>query len=439
MTTKQLTVLFVPLDGFGHINSCVGVAEQLLARGHRVVFALERAWKGKASAYRGIEEVHFTDPTRDPAHGANDHWIQYMEEFKPSFQLAPIDKYRLKALNRDLEESFLYTLMNVDDQLVEIINSLLPDAIVVDTYVTIPAVHKSAIPWVWLTSAAPLVCLPSENLPPHGTGYPTDGDRSEWTEFRQLEEAWLAPSGARFAARLQKEFGIEPPAEGVMLPSPYLNMYAYPIELDERYLQIRPLPEKWRRFEHFIRTTERSDSFSIPQSFLDGSPGQLVYVSMGSMGCACLTLMRRLIEILSRSPNRFIFSLGPYAAQLQPLPANMWGDRFVPQTAVLPLVSLVISHGGNNTTLEALYHGSPLLICPLFGDQHDNRQRVTEAGLGDGVANPYKCPPEELLEKVDRLLSDGQLRERIQTVSRRLQASKVLKRRPLPLKRLPFA
>lgn len=255
-------------------------------------------------------------------------------------------------------------------------------------------------------------------------GYPTEGDRREWEEFRQLEGDWLAPIGARFAARLEKEFAISPPAEGVMHHSPYLNMYAYPIELDAKYLQIRPLPDKWQRFDHFIRATESKDNFTIPQSFLDSSLGKLVYVSMGSMGCACLTLMRRLIETLSRSPNRFIFSLGPYAEQLQPLPSNMWGAKFVPQTVVLPLVSLVISHGGNNTCLEALYHGSPLLICPLFGDQHDNRQRVTEAGLGDGIANPYKCSPEEILQKVDRLLSDGQLRERIQNISRRLQESK---------------
>lgn len=255
-------------------------------------------------------------------------------------------------------------------------------------------------------------------------GYPTDGDRSEWTEFRHLEEEWLAPIGARFAARLEKEFAITLPAGKVMNPSPYLNMYAYPIELDARYLEIRPLPDKWQRFDHFIRINESKDNFTIPQSFLDNSLGKLVYVSMGSMGCACLTLMRRLVEILSRSPNRFIFSLGPFAEQLLPLPANMWGAKFVPQTVVLPLVSLVISHGGNNTVLESFYYGSPVLICPLFGDQHDNRQRVTEAGLGDGIANPYKCSPEEILQKVDRLLSDGQLRERIQNLSRRLHSSK---------------
>lgn len=78
----------------------------------------------------------------------------------------------------------------------------------------------------------------------------------------------------------------EPPPEGYIFhPSPYLNIYAYPEELD--YLDIRPLPEKWLRFDHFIRSSamETETVFEVPQS-LAALPGKLVYVSMGSMGCA---------------------------------------------------------------------------------------------------------------------------------------------------------
>lgn len=91
-----------------------------------------------------------------------------MQEFKKKFPLEPLEA--LKASNIELEEQFLYTLLNVDAQLTEVIQSVRPDVIVADTYVSIPAVYKSGIPWVWLTSAAPLVCLPSDDLPPHRTG-----------------------------------------------------------------------------------------------------------------------------------------------------------------------------------------------------------------------------------------------------------------------------
>lgn len=49
------TILFSPMDSHGHVNSCIGVGQVLLARGHRVVFAIDAAWKGKLAKY-GFEE-----------------------------------------------------------------------------------------------------------------------------------------------------------------------------------------------------------------------------------------------------------------------------------------------------------------------------------------------------------------------------------------------
>jgi len=212
-----------------------------------------------------------------------------------------------------------------------------------------------------------------------------------------------------------------PPGRGAN-NSPYLNIYAYPEELD--YLDIRPLPDKWQRFDHFVRLSEVDPNFKLPDELLNSNQGKLVYVSLGSMGSADLDLMKRLIEILAKSPNRFIFSLGPYHEELlKLLPHNMWGSKFMPQTQILVLVDLVITHGGNNSVLETLYFGKPMIVCPLFADQHENAQRLSELGLGHRI-NAYKCAPEDLLAKVEELLHNPQLQERLERVSHKMQQSK---------------
>ena len=177
---------------------------------------------------------------------------------------------------------------------------------------------------------------------------------------------------------MTEKYNVPPPPAGRSGHiSPYLNWYCYPEELD--YLQYRPLPPTFLRLDHLVRQTElkqlelaekRSD-FSLPEQIINGTAGKLVYVSLGSVGSTDQQLMTRLIKFLAASPNRFIFSLGPHTEELTPLldPLKMTGARFLPQTTVLPLVDLFITHGGNNSVLEALYAGVPMLVCPLFAEQ----------------------------------------------------------------------
>jgi len=113
--------------------------------------------------------------------------------------------------------------------------------------------------------------------------------------------------------------------------------------------------------------------------------------------------------------------MGPQHEVLQ-LHDNMVGAEFLPQTSILPLVDLVITHGGNNTVTESLHFGKPMIVLPLFWDQHDNAQRVQEIGLGVRL-DPYRLRGEELLGWIDRLLADQGLAVRLQGLASRLQAT----------------
>ena len=146
----------------------------------------------------------------------------------------------------------------------------------------------------------------------------------------------------------------------------------------------------------------------------------LIYVSLGSLGAAEPELMGRLVDLFGRTPHRVIMSLGPQAGQLD-LPANIYGEEFLPQPSILPLVDAVVTHGGNNTTTESFYFGKPMLVLPLFWDQHDNAQRVDELDFGHRLA-PYGFSDADFFAALDDVLTNSARRARMTAISTRLQA-----------------
>jgi len=74
--------------------------------------------------------------------------------------------------------------------------------------------------------------------------------------------------------------------------------------------------------------------------------------------------------------------------------------KSVPQAELLrragPGLALVVTHGGQNTFMEALSVGSPLVVCPGFGDQVANAKRAQALGprmaeAESGAADAASC------------------------------------------------
>jgi UDP:flavonoid glycosyltransferase YjiC (YdhE family) len=146
----------------------------------------------------------------------------------------------------------------------------------------------------------------------------------------------------------------------------------------------------------------------------------LVYLSLGSLGSADVELMRRLVAVLADTPHRYIVSKGPQHADYE-LASNMWGAEFLPQTKIVPLVDVVITHGGNNTTTEAFHFGKPMIVLPLFWDQYDNAQRMDETGFGIRLPT-YAFADADLRGAINRLLRDEELRGRMARIGAEIQA-----------------
>jgi MGT family glycosyltransferase len=224
-----------------------------------------------------------------------------------------------------------------------------------------------------------------------------------WEEFNR----WVIEQGA-------------PPLDDLEFihTSKHLNLYVYPEIAD--YVDARPLDATWHRLESSVRATD--EPFELPEVLANRpQDSALVYLSLGSLGSADVELMKRLVDVLSRSRHRFIVSKGPQHTEFE-LADNMWGAEFLPQTNVLPLVDLVITHGGNNTTTEAFHFGKPMILLPLFWDQYDNAQRVDETGYGVRL-NTYTFTEDEMHVALDRLLSDEALQAKLKESSGRIQAA----------------
>jgi UDP:flavonoid glycosyltransferase YjiC (YdhE family) len=247
-------------------------------------------------------------------------------------------------------------------------------------------------------------------LPPTFSGLALE-DRSEWEEFRVEYARQVGELQAGFS-----EFCVErgaPPLPGLEMihESPWLNLMVYPAELD--YPRSRPLGATWHNLETSVRSTD--DPWTPPER--DGRAH--VYVSLGSLGSADVPLMKRLVQTLAETPHRYIVSTGPQHAEYE-LAANMTGAEFLPQTSILPHVDAVITHGGNNTVTECMWFGKPMIVLPIFWDQHDNAQRVGETGFGLRLAT-YSHDPEQLALALDEVLGAEALRARCADAGERLR------------------
>jgi MGT family glycosyltransferase len=244
------------------------------------------------------------------------------------------------------------------------------------------------------------------NVPPTFSGLPSD-DRSEWDAYRAEYDRANRDMWRAFDEWMQS-VGAPPLPDLEFVHDGDLNLYLYPEVAD--YIDRRPLDPSWHRLDSSVRATDAP--FEVPDGLgTDDPSSKLVYLSLGSLGSADVGLMRRLVDVLGRTRHRYIVSKGPLADEYE-LPSNMWGAAQVPQTNVLPLVDLVITHGGNNTTTEAFHFGKPMVVMPLFWDQYDNAQRVHELGFGQRL-DTYGFEDDELISAVDRLLADEALHRRM--------------------------
>jgi MGT family glycosyltransferase len=419
------TIVFFPEGAFGPTNNCVGIGEVLRRAGHRVIFVIEESFAGTLEEKGFEERLMRLSPPPEVEEEPGQFWKDFIRETAPVFRKSTFDQ--LGEFMAPTWQALIDGARYVDERLVEIFDEVQPDAIVEDNVCAFPAIPASGRPWVRIVSCNPLE-VKDAGLPPPYTGLPID-DRSSWEEYRAEYGRVIDGMQGEFS-EFCVERGAPPLPDGEMIhASDWLNLYLYPREVD--YPRPEPLGHTWHNLESSVRTTDAN--WSPPPEIADGD-GALIYVSLGSLGSGDVPLMKRLVEALADTPHRYVVSKGPQHAEYELAP-NMVGEEFLPQVSVMPQVDLVITHGGNNTTTESLHFGKPMILLPIFWDQHDNAQRIDETGFGTRLST-YSFGDSDLRSAIERLLADGELQGRLNGVAQRLQSSPGNERAALLIERL---
>ena len=406
MTAKSKTILFMPESAYGPTNQCIGIGKVLLERGHRVVFAAEASWSGKLKAL-GFEEdlVDLAPPAdSDVEQDAGQFWKDFIRDTSPEFRKPTIDQ--LSRFMLPTWQALIDGAKYCEPQLKEIIARVKPDVVVEDNVICFPALMTAGVPFIRIVSCNPLE-ITGPNIAPTYSGHPAN-DRTQWDAFRAEYDRTHRSTWTNFNEWVIEQGAAPLPDLQFIHESTTANLYVFPKEAD--YVDVRPLNSTWHRMDSSVRETDQD--FELPElASIRPDDSALVYLSLGSLGSADVDLMKRLVDVLGRTPHRFIVSKGPQHEDFE-LADNMIGMEFLPQTKVIPQVDLVITHGGNNTTTESLHFGKPMILLPLFWDQYDNAQRMDELGFGVRLST-YAFTDQEMFDALEKLLGDHELRARM--------------------------
>ncbi|MEM8534128.1 MAG: nucleotide disphospho-sugar-binding domain-containing protein [Chloroflexota bacterium] len=184
-----------------------------------------------------------------------------------------------------------------------------------------------------------------------------------------------------------------------------------------RYLVLVPVPSSYRDpafplppTAHSIRPrmldfshNNNPPSWSAP---VDDRP--IVYFTLGTVfNVESGDLFERVLAGLSDLPINVIATVGGKLdpSEFGPQPPHIQIAQYIPQAAILPHCTLVVSHGGSGSVIGALSHGCPMVLLPIGADQPWNADRCADLGVAC-VLNAIEATPTSIREVVVTVMSN---------------------------------
>jgi MGT family glycosyltransferase len=407
------TIAFFPEAAYGPALNSVGIAQECEKRGHEPVFITDPSMEEVFEDY-GFKEyyVNMSDPEMTTEE-KDRYWDDFINKHIPNFDRPPYEQ--IDNYVKECWESIIETAKWAEKELPDVLAEIDPDLICVDNVVLFPATKQYGVPWVRITSCSENE-IPDPKIPPHLSGCGADDyecQRKYEEHFKEVTKL-IHDDFNEFLKSCDED--PYPPGK-FFEPSPYLNLILYPEPLQwDRWIPLDP--DKFQYLEGCVREEE---SFEVPD-FGDMNDEPLLYLSFGSLGSGDTSLMNRLIEFFGTQSYRWLVNVGDYIDEYDQdeLPDSVKISDWFPQPSVISQADVVIHHGGNNTTNECLYFGTPAIVMPYVWDGHDNATRVDETDHGFKL-HRSDWTDDELVEMIETCLTDPDIQARMEKTSAHMQ------------------
>lgn len=318
----------------------------------------------------------------------DDHWHQRLKKMNPAietlilkpvveeaskddedaFELLANSFFKCKSLQEQCDtiiptiNEFFISSSNyyrlIQPQMEQFFKQIDFQLILVDSVLPVPFLFNKGLPYVSIVSMA-CTGIGGYDLPPTCTTL-TYADKHLWPKRNQAMVDGLREYVKIHNKYLEEEgVALRLPAGVFMFPSPDLNIYLVPEEIsyisnDKRDEIRKPdtvqFAHEWLRIDSTIDNSTTVEPYPLPNEFLN-LPGKLIYFSLGSNFSKNTVLMQKIVDVLGSLPHKFIVSTGSNGDKLI-LPANCYGQKWVPQKSVLKVCDMMVTHAGNLVKLS---------------------------------------------------------------------------------------
>lgn len=162
------------------------------------------------------------------------------------------------------------------------------------------------------------------------------------------------------------------------------------------------------------------------ESFItQGSEKDLVLVSFGTVISNFKSeFVETISQGLAKIPAKVIWKLK--RQHMQNISQNIRIVPWMRQNDLLghPAAKVFLTHGGLNSVFEGAYHGTPMVILPLFGDQPANAMKVYEAGIGV-VIELKDLTPNLVTNAITEVLKNPKYKQNANRISRRIRLRRI--------------